>query len=132
MLHATFSGASDIAQSSETPSPVSSFALVRLPRGRLDQIAAEIEAARLLPRGSIAADDRRKPAAYARHEFMWRARELRTPDGERRFSWIRIAMWFEGKGGRTKRMDHTSVIYGWRKHAERRRAALVQLAKRAV
>jgi len=49
--------------------------------------------------------------AQARQDFMWRARQMKWSDGSPRYSYPQIGD-FLGR-------DHTTVIHGVRRHAER-------------
>lgn len=88
-------------------------------------IVAEVAAARRLRPADLYEDTAARPIAHARHEVMWRAYQVRRPDGSRRYSTTQIGRHFDGKGGRTRPFDHTTVIAGIRGHARRRRAALI-------
>lgn len=58
--------------------------------------------------------------AHARHEVMWRARQLLEADGSHRFSFPQIGAAFLGG------MDHTSVLHGCRQHEKVIRAHIVE------
>jgi chromosomal replication initiator protein len=54
--------------------------------------------------------------AWARQDFMWRARQVRKANGEELYSLPRIGQFLGGK-------DHTTVLHGVRAHAKRLREA---------
>jgi chromosomal replication initiation ATPase DnaA len=56
--------------------------------------------------------DRRRPIVIARQAFMWRCRQVRRPDGRRRYSLPQIAAALGG-------IHHTTVMHGVRAHAAR-------------
>ena len=47
----------------------------------------------------------------ARHEAMWRIRQVRLPNGRHRYSYPQIGRYFD--------RDHTSVIHACKRHLER-------------
>lgn len=55
--------------------------------------------------------DRTAFVSQARHEAMWRCRQLLGRDGKPRHSWPAI--------GRVFNRHHTSVMHGFRRHEER-------------
>jgi hypothetical protein len=73
-------------------------------------------------RHGLDVDDLRLPAsvpgarvieiAYPRQEAFWLARQQRRPNGEPRHSLPAIGKFFGGR-------DHTTILYGVRRHAER-------------
>lgn len=66
--------------------------------------------------GILMSPARYRAAAYARHDFMWRARQIVKADGSHRYSMPRIARFLGLE-------CHTSVLHGVRGHAARRTAA---------
>lgn len=61
---------------------------------------------------ALMGDSRKQRIAHARHDFMWRARQIKNPDGSHRYTLPMIGRFLGG-------MDHTSIIHGVRAHARR-------------
>ena len=47
----------------------------------------------------------------ARHEAMWRIRQVRLPNGRHRYSYVQIGRFFK--------RNHTTVIHACKRHARR-------------
>lgn len=82
------------------------------PRLTMAVIQAEVEASRGLAPGSLLIRRQTRDIAHARHEFMWRCRQVLCPDGSHRYSLHQIRRHLRMK-------DHTSVINGARRHEQR-------------
>lgn len=89
----------------------------------LRELAEEVASAHLIPFRELVSESRRHVFAHPRQEFIWRARQVRTADGRRRYSLHALGSWFAKVRPNGKRMDHTTVLHAERRHAERVRAA---------
>lgn len=74
----------------------------------IDQIIRDTAQRHGLFAGELTGPARNRQASRARHEAMWLAYEARRPDGSRLYTLPFI--------GRRFGRDHTSVLYGVRKH----------------
>lgn len=97
-----------------------------IPHRTVKEIVRQVSVDRLISVREIEGPSRQRSAAWARHEVFWRARQLKTWDGKHRFSLPAIGRYFEGKGGRTEPMNHTSVRHGAIEHAKRLREAQLE------
>lgn len=61
---------------------------------------------------------RLKPLSHARQEAMWTCRQVMTKDGQHRYSYPFIGRCLGGR-------DHTTVLWGERRHADRMAAEKV-------
>lgn len=59
---------------------------------------------------------RTRKVSHARHRAMWALRQVKGPDGKRRFSQTWVGRYFGGR-------DHTAVVHAERSHAARRAKA---------
>lgn len=66
----------------------------------------------------IFSNRRTRDIAHARQECFYEIYQLRRSDGERAFSLNRIAAFFKAPW-RPNGLDHTTVLFGIRKHAAR-------------
>lgn len=73
----------------------------------------------------LESQSRIRPIAHPRQEVMWRAYQIRRWDGSRRYSTTMIGRYWKGKGGRTKGLDHSTVIHSLRAYEKRARIILL-------
>lgn len=78
----------------------------------LRAIAEEVAFDRFISVADLIGKSRKDRHARPRHEFMWRARQVRQEDGSHRYSLMQIAQFL----GMT---DHTSIMHGVREHEKR-------------
>lgn len=78
----------------------------------LRAIAEEVAFDRFISVADLIGKSRKDRHAQPRHEFMWRARQVKQEDGAHRYSLMQIAQFL----GMT---DHTSVLHGVREHGKR-------------
>lgn len=98
------------------------FALMRLAR----DVAAEN---RITVREMFMRCNARR-VSWPRQEWMWRARMLRRPNGDQRYSLPQLARFVDRmRGPDAKRTDHTTIMYGADRYAGRRRKALIARAR---
>jgi hypothetical protein len=90
------------------------------PAGGLKGILAEVATEWGMRPEDILQDSRKKLIVEPRQDFMWRARQVRWPDGSYRYSLPMIAAFLRLK-------DHTTVMHGVRRH-EARMAELASAA----
>lgn len=83
----------------------------------IDQIIRDTAKRHGLFAAELTGPARNRQTSRARHEAMWLAYEARRPDGSRLYTLPFI--------GRRFGRDHTSVLYGIRKHAKRLEAEKV-------
>lgn len=138
MLHTTSSRADMCAQCpfhrTDEPTPASSTVVYLPPaviRRTIADIIAEVSRRRRVEVWEIEGQSRFARVTQARQEVYWLAYQIRTPTGERRYSLGMIGRHFDGKGGRDKAIDHTSVLHGIRAHAKRLRAQLIETIRAA-
>lgn len=82
------------------------------PPGGLRSLLEAVSRERNIPLHELTSATRAHPVAHARQDFMWRARQVRWPDGRPRYSLPFIARFLGMK-------DHTSILHGVRAHEGR-------------
>lgn len=80
-----------------------------VPKASMRSITEEVSRARGISIAMMHGDNRHRPAVYARQEAWWRIRV------ELGYSYPRIAKAFD--------KDHSTIVYGVRRHEERMREA---------
>lgn len=82
--------------------------------GTMRALAGEVCATHKITLAELTGHSTAQRLVQVRHEFMWKARAMTREDGRPRFSFPQI--------GRFLGRDHTSVIHGMRRYAERQAA----------
>lgn len=82
------------------------------PEGGLKRLLNEVARAHGLPLSRLISRSRIRPIAHARQDFMWRARQIKWPDGRWRYSLSQVASILNIE-------DHTTIIHGVRAHKGR-------------
>lgn len=75
-------------------------------------IAEDVCARRNITLAELISHTRTKRVAGPRHEFMWLCRQVRRLNGHHRFSFPQIGRFLGGR-------DHSTVVHGARRYAER-------------
>lgn len=110
-------------------------ALAVIVRRTIRDIVIDVAARRgnVTPR-EIVSPSREHRIAHARQEVMWEARMLLKADGTQKYSWPQIGREI-GRLGDRDPLDHTTIMYGFKKHAARRREKMlaeVQFTNEAI
>jgi len=82
----------------------------------IDDIAADVAAKYRISVKDLKSQARFRTIAWPRQEAMFLAYQERRADGRRVYSLPQIGLWFGGR-------DHTTALFGIRRHEERMRAS---------